>query len=240
MCCVLFLSCKKDIVYEFEYEIIQEDIMPDCAIQSCPQVSVSLLKIQKPLSVSMNVKGILEKDIIQILEEEGQESQDIAQAMANYINNIQTGYPEETSIAGLNEVTITTEVASTSNILLSVVLDYYKYSGGAHGYGEVYYYNFNPQTGALYSGVSYFKNKEAFLNLAKSKFLKKYNLRDSDALSSKGFFFKDDKFHLPKQIGFTDAEIILLYNPYEIAPYSEGQIELRIPKKEATRFLNFF
>jgi len=237
---IFFLSCKKDVVYEFDYSAINTDIVENCAFESCPEVAISLLKIQQPISISKKVQIVLEETIIKILEEEGQESQNISQAVANYINNIQTGYPEDTTLKGLNKINITTEVISTSNTLLSIALDYYKYTGGAHGYGEIYYYNFNPENGKIYPRDAYFKDEKGFLNVAKSKFLAMYGLKEDTILSGEGFFFENDNFHLSKQIGFTDTEVILLYNPYEIASYAEGQIELRIPKEEAIGFLNFF
>lgn len=237
---IFFSSCKKDIVYKFDYSTMGIDAVAACAVEPCPEVDISLVKVQQPQSISKNVHGLFEETVIQILEEEGQDSSTIPQAVANYVNNIQTGYPEGDVLSGLNEVMITTEIAVASNTLLCIILEYYKYSGGAHGYGEIQYYNFNPQTGEVYPKAAYFKDESGFLNLAKAHFYTMFDITEGTSLSSRGFFFSEDIFHLPKQIGFTDTEVVLLYNPYEITSYADGPVELRIPINEALEFLNFF
>ena len=42
---------------------------------------------------------------------------------------------------------------------------------------------------------------------------------------------------LPENIGFSDEGVILLYNVYEIAPYSEGITEFTIPFEEVLKYI---
>ena len=58
-------------------------------------------------------------------------------------------------------------------------------------------------------------------------------------LSENGFMFQNDIFSLPKNIGFDQNYLILLYNPYEIAPYSTGILEVKIPLSEVNHWLSF-
>ena len=51
------------------------------------------------------------------------------------------------------------------------------------------------------------------------------------------FFFGKD-FQLPETLGYSDEGLIVLYNPYEIASYSQGIIEFTIPYSEISSFLN--
>jgi hypothetical protein len=48
-----------------------------------------------------------------------------------------------------------------------------------------------------------------------------------------------NRIDLPDSIGLTETNFILFYNQYEIASYSEGPIELKIPMEEVKEYLNF-
>ena len=76
-----------------------------------------------------------------------------------------------------------------------------------------------------------FTNIEAFKTIAKKYF--EASVVDKDLL------FDSETFKLPKHIGYSDDGIILLYNTYEIAPYTTGIIEFSVPFDEAKPYLVF-
>jgi len=55
----------------------------------------------------------------------------------------------------------------------------------------------------------------------------------------KELYFEPDNFVLPQNIGFNDTGVILLYNSYEVAPYSTGLTEFTIPFDDLVPYLNF-
>ena len=66
------------------------------------------------------------------------------------------------------------------------------------------------------------------------------NLSSRDKqFSTEDYFFGKD-FQLPESIGFSDEGVIILYNPYEIASYSQGIIEFTIPYNEIDANLNLY
>ena len=69
-----------------------------------------------------------------------------------------------------------------------------------------------------------FNDLEAFKRIAKTHFDK--TVKDKNTL------FEPDNFILPANIGYTEDGLMLLYNVYEIAPYSTGTIEFTIPYEE--------
>ena len=95
--------------------------------------------------------------------------------------------------------------------------------------------NFDPQTGQLLHLDDHIKNPSGFVKLAE----KYFNLELQESSDEEGFddYFFGEGFHLPANIGFSDDGVILLYNVYEIAPYSEGVIEFTIPFEEALPYL---
>ena len=57
------------------------------------------------------------------------------------------------------------------------------------------------------------------------------------SINATGFWFEDDTFYLPETIGFQDSSIIILYNPYDIASYADGTIEIIIPLEDVESHL---
>ena len=117
--------------------------------------------------------------------------------------------------------------------ILSVTSFFYEYSGGAHGnYGEGY--TVFDVSGGDTIGIKDifapgFENK---LNtIIEQRVKSEYKIPQGGSLEEAGFLVEDgikytDNFYLTKSgIGF-------LYNPYEIAAYSLGQIKVFIPYNE--------
>ena len=49
-------------------------------------------------------------------------------------------------------------------------------------------------------------------------------------------FFENDTFTLPENLGFSEEDVILVFNQYEIGSYAEGPIELRVKKSDVASF----
>jgi len=79
---------------------------------------------------------------------------------------------------------------------------------------------------------------EGFESYAETAFRKKYEIPADVNINNTGFWFEDDKFHLPETVGFTADSLLLLYNPYEIASYAAGAVTLNIPLEEVSTFIS--
>ncbi len=99
------------------------------------------------------------------------------------------------------------------------------------------YLNFDALSGELLTADAIFSPIDEFIAMSEKKFKEKYNLPETISLGASGFWFKDNSFHLPKNIGITDSTVVLHYNPFEIASRAEGPIEIKLQKEEV---LNFF
>ena len=140
---------------------------------------------------------------------------------------------EESSLAW--EALIDGEVTYQSSEITCIAINSYLNTGGAHGNMNISFLNFNSQTGELLKNDELIKNKINFIKIAE----KYFNLQLQEASNENGFndYFFGDGFQLPENIGFSDEGIILLYNVYEIAPYSEGITEFTIPFEEMLPYL---
>ena len=94
--------------------------------------------------------------------------------------------------------------------------------------------NFDPETGRLLSNKDLFS--EGFKEFAEKRFREKNNIPENEPINSTGFFFEDDKFQLPKNIGFHSNKVVLRYNSYEIASYAEGNIQLEFKTQEVKKY----
>ncbi|MFD1616469.1 DUF3298 and DUF4163 domain-containing protein [Gelatiniphilus marinus] len=129
------------------------------------------------------------------------------------------------------EAQIDGEVIFKTPDIICVSLTSYTNTGGAHGVLNISFLNFEAATGKLIDTPKLFIDIEGFKAIAKKHF--EASVKDKDLL------FSSDNFQLPKNIGYSDDGIILLYNTYEIAPHSAGIIEFSIPFEDAKSYLVF-
>ncbi|MDX1463282.1 MAG: RsiV family protein, partial [Marinirhabdus sp.] len=61
------------------------------------------------------------------------------------------------------------------------------------------------------------------------KFRKMYDIAQNESINAPGFWFEDDTFYLPETFGISNETITLHYNPYEIAAYATGPVEINLP-----------
>lgn len=130
------------------------------------------------------------------------------------------------------EAQIDGEVSYQSESVISIAITNYMNTGGAHGNLIITFLNFNPLTGDTISNKNLFSDFSSFEELAKTHFYK-------EIANNKEDYFEPDNFTLPANIGFDDDGLILLFNTYEIAPYSSGITEIHIPFGELDSILAY-
>ncbi len=120
---------------------------------------------------------------------------------------------------------ITTTVSDTTNMTITAKTYYEDYTGGAHGSHQTTYYNIDIHDGKVLKEASFFKDgsektltgllKEALDDMIKNG--KQITVLDPESVKPNGNFYFDDK------------DLVYVFNEYEIAPYSDGLIEVCIP-----------
>ena len=135
------------------------------------------------------------------------------------------------------EAKIDAEVAYENNDLITIMLNSYIFTGGAHGYGSTRFLNFEKKSGLELGRKDLFKNQGDFVDFAEERFRMQEKIPNDQSINSTGLMFELDEFYLPENIGFTQSGLKLLYNPYEVASYADGTIEMTIPYGEVEKFL---
>lgn len=112
------------------------------------------------------------------------------------------------------------------------------YNGGAHGMTESHYINYDFTTGKVLTYDNTFKadSEAQVLRAIKDNLMTRYNVSSMKELDDRGIF--SDQIYISKNFYPQGYEIVFHYNPYEIAPYSEGSINVRIPYFQIEDCLN--
>ena len=149
----------------------------------------------------------------------------------------QADIPEEIDTGGYQALIDLTSIYEGQNII-SVQAESYLYTGGVHGNGYTNYLNFDTQTGELIDIESLVTNFDSFQDFVEEKFRIENKIPEEESINATGFWFDDDQFYVSNNIGFSSENLIIVYNTYEIAPYSAGTFILKLPMDEVQPFLN--
>ena len=233
-CSLLFISCGKEEKLVFENMSFSNN---NCT--QCPDIQIDIPQALDNRKISSTINSAIREEVISLLSyEEDVEVDDIPSAITSFNNSykgLQEMFPDE-SIPW--EAMIEASIAYENNDLITVQLDSYIFTGGAHGYGSTRFLNFEKNSGQELARKDLFKNHRKFVDFAEERFRKQEKIPGNQSINSTGLMFELDEFYLPENIGFTEEGLKLLYNPYEVASYADGTIELTIPYEEAEKFLS--
>ena len=129
------------------------------------------------------------------------------------------------------------KVKHLSETLLNIEINFYSYTGGAHGYQGLRSVFLDPSTGKSIPNAKLFKNEIVFKNFAEKLFRQKFNIPFKSNINSTGLMFENDTFQLPENYLYTNSGLVLHYNSYEIASYAQGPQELFITATELAPFI---
>jgi hypothetical protein len=155
----------------------------------------------------------------------------------NFINTYNQALKEEPEYTTSWQGYSTTTIDYQSSKLLNLTVDYWAFTGGAHGNGASLSFFIDTKTGKQIKKENLFSDLKGFTKLAEQKFRKQQKIPKNVNINETGYWFTDEKFHLPLNIFLTEKGVKLVYNQYEVSSYAEGPIELLIPYKEADKYL---
>lgn len=218
-----FVSCKEEVKpVAFENQTISKPY------EALIEVSYDMAKPNS--GVSQDINQLIEQAIIKSVGYDNSTTVEGAlDAFDKEFKDFKSSFPDSEQTW---ELAVETEVTYQSESIITIALSTYSDKGGAHGNDAILLININPENGKAYANSDIVNLDNAFKELAKSFFLKE----KEDESSEEDYFF-GQPFQLPKNIGFSDEGVILLYNVYEIASYDQGYTEFTIPYKDAEPYL---
>ncbi|MEH6534819.1 MAG: DUF3298 and DUF4163 domain-containing protein [Psychroserpens sp.] len=225
----LVSSCNEEVKIDFTEQNIESSEVTEISINL--PVAEGTNEIADRINKTINKYSVnqmnLGEDILTNI------SIDDAVARFNYeFESFKKDFPDA---AQKWEAFIDGEVTYRSPQVISIAINSYLDTGGAHGNTNVRFFNFNPQTGKLLTKKDLISNSEGLSKAIEIHLKEKIEATSKNQPAEDLFFGKG--FQLPESIGYSDEGIIILYNPYEIASYAQGIIEFRIPFEEVSSFL---
>jgi hypothetical protein len=109
-------------------------------------------------------------------------------------------------------------------------LDETAYTGGAHANSFARYRSLDPVTGSRFALDDLLKpeGRATLLEIAERRFRETREIPPDRTLSDAGYWFADDEFALNDNWGIVGGALVFHFDPYEIAPYATGAIELSL------------
>lgn len=236
-------SCAEDSK-EISFKTVKTTEKDYGCESDCADVSINKTEVvghdSKSEGIADKINQVINESFVHLLtidEDNVQNVNTIDEGVKRFISIYQEDKNSYPDMAAKYETSIESEVFHQSENLLSIKILTYNYMGGAHGYSAISYLNFDPKTGEFIGIDQMINDMDNFTSFVENKFREEYDLPEGTDLSEK-FWFDDDVFILPEDMGFDKNNMVFTYNPYDIAPYAEGTIELKIPIKEVQPFLN--
>lgn len=124
-----------------------------------------------------------------------------------------------------------TEIFQVMDSIISFLVTTESFTGGAHPIASYRIINYNPVRRKFVGLDDVFSEQELnqILEEGEKIFRSKYDIPTGSSLADAGFEFDNNRFHLPEQAGLTETSVVLIFNPYEVAPYAVGPSRIEIP-----------
>lgn len=227
------IGCNNENKLTFEPFVRSENL---CT--GCPIIAITIPYAMASTKAANTINTVLEEEIISLLLfDDEMKISDLDDALVSFKNGyteMKDLYTEETTPW---EAKIEGKVVYEDKKVLTLQLDSYVFTGGAHGYQARRFLNFDKKKGIELENWQLFQHRKDFELYAETKFREQEAIPAEASINHTGFMFEKDSFYLPENIGFTKDGVKLLYNPYEVATYADGAIVLTLSFKEVRPYL---
>ncbi|MBC8152828.1 MAG: DUF3298 domain-containing protein, partial [Bacteroidetes bacterium] len=125
-------------------------------------------------------------------------------------------------MGGCWEIDIKGDTVCSNSDFLTVGLETYAYTGGAHPNTYRTLLSFDRHTGQPLHLTDFVSDTTGLLPMVEQAFRDKQGVRSDQSLEDEGYFLRDGRFFLPENVAAGRDGLIFYYNPYEIAAYALG------------------
>jgi hypothetical protein len=227
-------ACKSKKAPQFEFETITfEKGYQDCSprSQNCTRIKLSYPKmvVGGDDGLRRKINGALMKLVeAPIFEKTPLGPEALAKKMFSEYASFQKEFPN-LKIPWELERTVSAEQVAPA--ILNVGSAQFSFLGGAHPNTFRILQSLHADTAEPYSLADLFKPgfETELTKIGEKIFRKQMEIAPGENLGEAGFFFDKDVFKLNDNFQMSPEGLKFFYNPYEVAPYVMGPIELVIP-----------
>ncbi len=158
----------------------------------------------------------------------------IAQSFIHDFESFKVDFPEY-NFGWYFNVTVDIIYESADIISLSIYSE--SFTGGAHPNHGTMYYIIDKGKDKILKMTDIISDTTRFKILLEKEFRAKKGIDEHQSFADVGYYINDGDFLLNDNIGITEESILVHFNPYEIAPYSEGATTLELKKESLSGIL---
>ena len=129
-------------------------------------------------------------------------------------------------------VKVFSEITYESEDIFSFRIDSESYTGGAHPNSNTEFYVIEKASKKELSTADIISDTSQFKNLLEQEFRRIKGMSGEQSFADRGYYINDGDFLLNNNIGISDTKVMVHFNPYEIAPYSEGATTIEMSKND--------
>ncbi|SDM11930.1 Protein of unknown function [Catalinimonas alkaloidigena] len=121
--------------------------------------------------------------------------------------------------------------------IVSLQLESFEYTGGAHSIHDLTYLNFDAASGTplTLNVLLSEEGREQLRDLAENRFRQKYGIDPGQSLQEAGYWFEEDRFYLPDNFFPGKDSLLFHYRLYEVAPYTLGEPSVAFSRQEVAQ-----
>lgn len=154
---------------------------------------------------------------------------DLTKAARLFATDYESMRKDMGSLGGCWELKTTADTVYAGPKALTVKFDTYAYTGGAHPNSTQSFYTFDRESGRLLLLADMVTDTTALVGVLEKAFRRQQKLPPTSSLEEQGYFLRDGRFFLPANVGMSREGLVFYYNPYEIAAYAVGPIQVTVP-----------
>lgn len=237
---VLFTACEETNMLSSTLNNFNETDLEACQNSSCPKITVDYPVYNGEEAIATKINSKVDTYLAQSLHiGEGvspntKEWKEVARQFVNANKDLKTEFDLELNY----EAKVSISESFRNGQLLTLEQNSYLFTGGAHGYGSIRFHHLDVLTGEELETKALFEDFEGFKSFAEVAFRKAQGLSEDSSINATGFWFEDDLFRLPETLGLSQEGIHLIYNPYDIASYADGNIEVTLDWQNVESYLS--
>jgi hypothetical protein len=217
--------------YAFDYELI-EAREEGCQGEECAHVTLQIpLLSEGDSAVAQKITAHMEGEIRSIIKDRLPEPMamgtwtSLAESFIEGYTLFTMEFPDS---PGKWYIEVSTDSSIFADGYFTLQIETTEYMGGAHPNYHTALQSYSLESGEPVDVLSLF-DKDALMREAEKRFREAHALSGNESLNDEGMVFPEGSFVLPENMGITPGGLKLIYNPYEVASYAEGQTVITIP-----------